>query len=557
MFPSLNGIRSGVIFISYRRSDSQDVAGRLYEKLVDRFEPEAVFKDVDCIPGGADFTEMMQSSLKTSSVVLAVIGPEWLGAAGPDGKRRLDDPRDYVRTEIETALKLNIPVIPVLVRNATMPSVVELPDGLKPLVGRNWLTLRSDPDFNHDMSRLISSIEHFTSRNLQNELPPILSFGGVRRRLSIVALGLIPMVAMALWIAFSPSNRAIPGTDPQQLPTPPATNGLSFSGSDSSPIKRDPDLENAAVPDVVLELGLDMPPETANPLPTNESDQSRLVSYKYERRNGVLYVWYQLPYLANQREGKVIEGVPALEILRPFDWKTPALSVKVLNNSKASIMLTECIAEVSASHVDEAPVLVVASGVVNALFFANEGWGEVVDPVLTFMISPIKDRVEGVALNGERQTIELKTFDKQCRVPLLSYVPKTLEDEPAVTVSGELAFGPANDRRKVSFLTIMTFEIEYGTPIPPSYSYDLKLIAGTAPISVSVPVSQKVTSGEGDQFLLRIASDKSAQYEMNLLFKLIDGRTLPVQKVVLDVFVPRGMAGRAVKASPAEGPPQQ
>jgi hypothetical protein len=130
---------------------------------------------------------------------------------------------------------------------------------------------------------------------------------------------------------------------------------------------------------------------------------------------------------------------------------------------------------------------------------------------------------------------------------VLASLPEAMKDDPAASVSGELEFGPAEDRKKRPFTTTVVFETTAGSANPPSYSYGPKLAAGESPDSVPLPVSQNPKPGKADQFLLRIASDKSAHYEMKLRFTLIDGRTLPDQDVVVDVFVPRGMAARAVE----------
>jgi ABC-type iron transport system FetAB ATPase subunit len=92
------------IFISYRRSDSQDVAGRIYDRLAQHFGKEAIFKDVDDIPGGEDFRIFLQTTLQQCKVVLAIIGPDWVNALDEQGRRRLDNPADWVRVEIEEAL---------------------------------------------------------------------------------------------------------------------------------------------------------------------------------------------------------------------------------------------------------------------------------------------------------------------------------------------------------------------------------------------------------------------------------------------------------------------
>jgi hypothetical protein len=152
---------AGHIFISYRRSDSADIVGRIYDRLVQEFGRDSIFKDVDSIPLGIDFKGYLDRTLNECNVLLAVIGDRWLDARDTTGKRRLEDPGDFVRIEIESALEQGIAVIPLLVRGAHMPEEEDLPAGLKKLVYRNGIPVRPDPDFHRDMDRLISALEEY------------------------------------------------------------------------------------------------------------------------------------------------------------------------------------------------------------------------------------------------------------------------------------------------------------------------------------------------------------------------------------------------------------
>jgi TIR domain len=151
--------RAGSIFISYRRSDSADIAGRIYDRLVEEYGRASIFKDVDSIPLGTDFKEYLDRKVSECNFLLAVIGDRWLDASDEAGKRRLEDPQDFVRVEIESALEKNIPVIPLLVRGAKMPMAENLPVGLRRLVYKNGIPIRPDPDFHRDMDRLISALD--------------------------------------------------------------------------------------------------------------------------------------------------------------------------------------------------------------------------------------------------------------------------------------------------------------------------------------------------------------------------------------------------------------
>lgn len=154
----------GHVFISYRRSDSADIVGRIYDRLVEEFGRDPIFKDVDSIPLGVDFKEYLDQKVSECDVLLAVIGDRWTTASDPTGKKRLEDPEDFVRIEIESALERGIPIIPLLVRGAQMPVEEELPISLKKLVYKNGIPIRPDPDFRNDMKRLISALERYLRR---------------------------------------------------------------------------------------------------------------------------------------------------------------------------------------------------------------------------------------------------------------------------------------------------------------------------------------------------------------------------------------------------------
>lgn len=145
------------ILISYRREDSADVTGRIYDRLIQAF-PQSVFRDVDSIPLGVDFRTYLDEQVAKCEVFLAVIGRDWLRGKGRKGKSRLDDPGDFVQIEIESALKREIPVIPVLVQGAKIPEAQRLPSSIQDVSYRNGIVVRPDPDFHKDMNRLIAHL---------------------------------------------------------------------------------------------------------------------------------------------------------------------------------------------------------------------------------------------------------------------------------------------------------------------------------------------------------------------------------------------------------------
>ena len=148
----------GGIFVSYRRQESSHLAGRLYDRLADRFGEGQVFIDVDTIEPGVDFAEEISRAVAACKVLLAVIGPNWLTATDERGRRRLDDPDDIVRLEIEAALARDVRVIPILVEGAVMPGRQDLPESLAGLARRNALLIRHE-SFRSDAGRLVTAIE--------------------------------------------------------------------------------------------------------------------------------------------------------------------------------------------------------------------------------------------------------------------------------------------------------------------------------------------------------------------------------------------------------------
>jgi hypothetical protein len=125
------------VFLSYRRGDSADVTGRIDDHVVKAFGRYNVFKDVDSIPVGIDFRKVLSEAIGQCDVLLVIIGPKWLDAADESGKRRLEDESDYVRVEVETALRRKIRVVPLLLGDTPMVKPEELPDTIRDLAYKN------------------------------------------------------------------------------------------------------------------------------------------------------------------------------------------------------------------------------------------------------------------------------------------------------------------------------------------------------------------------------------------------------------------------------------
>jgi len=151
-----------LIFVSYRRQDTQSATGRLSDKLQTHFGADQVFHDIESIEAGSDFAATIESKIAGSSVVLVMIGRHWAEATSDHGHARLFDPGDYVRLEIATALHRRIPVIPVLVEGAAMPQASVLPNAIAGLSTRQAHEI-TEQRWQYDSDLLVKEIERFVA----------------------------------------------------------------------------------------------------------------------------------------------------------------------------------------------------------------------------------------------------------------------------------------------------------------------------------------------------------------------------------------------------------
>jgi hypothetical protein len=146
------------LFISYRREETAGHAGRLYDTISARFGDHNVFMDID-LPPGIDFIERIQQAVGACHVLLVIVGPRWATLQAEEGTPRLADPDDFVRLEVETALRRpDLTVIPILVAGARMPEPEDLPEGIRPFARRNALEM-SDLRWRFDIGRLMEILE--------------------------------------------------------------------------------------------------------------------------------------------------------------------------------------------------------------------------------------------------------------------------------------------------------------------------------------------------------------------------------------------------------------
>jgi TIR domain len=150
------------IAISYRRSDSRAIVGRIFDRLGERYGSEQIFLDIDAIPYGRDFREHIDSVLKECEVLIVVVGPGWTGKRA-DGASRILDQADPVRIEVQTAFTRSMPIIPVLIDDATMPPPGDLPESLQEFSYLNALRIDSGLDFKIHITRLIAALDQIVA----------------------------------------------------------------------------------------------------------------------------------------------------------------------------------------------------------------------------------------------------------------------------------------------------------------------------------------------------------------------------------------------------------
>jgi hypothetical protein len=199
------------IVISYRRSDTAAMAGRIFDQLAAHHGNEAVFIDIDKIPIGIDFRGYIRGTLLRADILLAVIGPNWLGPNG-DGTARIQEEADPVRVEIETALERQVPIIPILIDGAKMPKSGELPASFANFAFLNAAEVSSGRDFRTHMDRLIAAIDRVATPTVLTDASALqaryarpgrtqgvgaaVTWFTPKSRVDIVRYFLVPLVAL-------------------------------------------------------------------------------------------------------------------------------------------------------------------------------------------------------------------------------------------------------------------------------------------------------------------------------------------------------------------------
>jgi hypothetical protein len=226
LFPFIFRKHPPKIFISYRRKDSRSDARHLYEKLKNHFrrrfknyfrQRALVVRDINSFEAAQDYRELIKENLSSCAAFITIIGEQWLTLTNPKtGQRRLDEPDDPLKSEIEIALAENIRIVPVLLEGANMPDADDLPEEIKKLAFINAIQI-SELRWEDDINRLIKLLEQILSQyedksgeaETQPRRPkPEISYSKVIG----IFLGLVVIAMIGRWLYLS-SGRDIPAGD--------------------------------------------------------------------------------------------------------------------------------------------------------------------------------------------------------------------------------------------------------------------------------------------------------------------------------------------------------
>ncbi len=184
------------IFISYRRSDSRSITGRILDRLKMHFKTEEVFMDVEAIPPGVNFLDYTNQRLAGAEIFIPIIGKTWAKSL----KTREVDTNDFVRIEVEQALERKIPILPILVEGAKMPKITELPASVAKIVYYNSIEVRPDPDFENDANKLVNALKSQVSAKALR--PKEKSRADLMDKMKYVAAGAVVLLVGGFYYLF-------------------------------------------------------------------------------------------------------------------------------------------------------------------------------------------------------------------------------------------------------------------------------------------------------------------------------------------------------------------
>jgi TIR domain len=204
------------IYLSYRRIEAGGHAGRLVDHLSRHFGSGSVFRDIDTIQRGEDFAQAIEFALNACDVALVVIGNTWATGTGQDGRRRLDDPKDWVRLEVAAALRRNVLVIPVLVDGARLPDPASLPEELRPLCRRHACEL-TDLRWSYDVGELVKDLQKVIRSPRRLKLLRVKD-----KRLRWLAWSVVALSLLLGMVIIGPAMLRVHPSDPNSLISPPS-----------------------------------------------------------------------------------------------------------------------------------------------------------------------------------------------------------------------------------------------------------------------------------------------------------------------------------------------
>jgi TPR repeat protein len=264
------------IFISYRRDDSAGTAGRLHDRLAERFGQKNLFFDVDNVPAGTDFVEYLGEQVASCDIFLCAIGPHWLDNKDDGGRRRLDQPDDFVRVEIGSALKRKIPVIPVLIDGARVPKTTELPEDIAALARRQAVEVRNSY-FRRDADGLSQRIREILKQ--KRSTPSRVVFAAILGSVALFIFGAIGLYQTGIvslpWL-HSGATAQLPNPTKEAAISLPATPDAPSTNQTSAMVAPTKSAESpgsgatAQLPNPTKEAAISLP-ATPNASSTNQT----------------------------------------------------------------------------------------------------------------------------------------------------------------------------------------------------------------------------------------------------------------------------------------------
>jgi hypothetical protein len=507
------------LFISYRRESDAAEARVIYHALKSR--GMRVFLDVDDIRRG-HFDTALFTTIAESPNFLVILSPHALDRCVIEA--------DWLRREITQAIATGRNIIPIIMPGFEFPR--ELPESIRDLSRRQGI------EYSHTL--LKTTIDKILDGAVEFHPSPMARLMRPAAGLLLVAcLVLLVIGRLYDWQGLrrrTPSITVVPSQPNGQSliaenlpaakndPVTPAPVARRKSGPGAATESKSSTLESSA------HRG-----ELASRPADGQTPELQTVTYGIAYEGKVTRIFSKLPYLDAFRSG----DVPGLKYRDcPFSFQPAGLLVTAVNNTADDEMLTAVVLKIQSSIADYEPLIVVDSDSPNNLLFTNQGWGDVVDPLVEFTFDEPDDAVALFA--PEKQTVRLETFTETVRIPIKKYLPNDLRLRSSVNVSGRIEYGPAGHRRSIRFHTSVRLRIVSGAPAPPDTVYDVEYKTGeTGVVTVQLQPRQEIKPGSSAVFLLRMRPDKTGKTRMNIRFLTNEGQILPGGEFQLDLLVPR------------------